>query len=222
MTIIKNSYKDVTMFISKIIIKNTDKSQPIKQAINKGFSLIELLIALLIITILSTASVSIYRSFHATNKVHDTAEQLFLVIQQGLYHSALRQQNMYLLPLHHQQGLLQIQEPKDSGKRENLYSGWLDGWSLFLLADNVLNNNWQSQINMDALVSSFHNPLKDDAIEITLLSSLNVQYLAFYPDGSMWPYGRFIVCHQTYPVRYEISFSQWGNLRKQRIDKSCD
>ena len=163
----------------------------------KGFSLIELMIVLSIISLLSTISI------YGVQQLIDQ-RQLDNAIG-GLSSSLINAQSNS-----RSTGFTTIVCPSQDSARCDNASSWSKGWITY----NDINQS-HTLDNTEPVIAVYIN--KVDNITINLAAPGDPQKIIFYRNTRLWPNGSFTVCHTQSHDGLKIIMAQSGRVRTASV-----
>ena len=164
----------------------------------KGFSLIELMIVLSIISVLSTISIYAVKKLIDKRQLSDAIGSLSssLINAQSNSRSS---------------GFATIICPSQNSKQCDTRSNWSYGWITY----NDLDES-HTLDNAEPIIAVKNNKIDD--IAFTFNAPGNPQKIIFYRNGRLWPNGSFIICHTRIHEGLKIIMTQSGRVRTAAID----
>lgn len=178
-----------------------------------GFTLIEILVVMAILAVLTTIAISSTFGFQSRMTVKNYRQQLEYVFVESINKSILTNQTLILRPLFQEFDIYNPDNIQGTGD-------WRKGLSVLWDVDGGFGND--TDYSQEDILQSITNDNYSDKLEITLKASFNKQYVRFQPDGSLWPSGRFIICHKNIDYREELIFSQAGTTRVEVFLQKCN
>ena len=163
----------------------------------KGFSLIELMLVILIISLLSTFSI----------------QRLFSIFnQRELDNATLALKSTLRFAQHHAQasGFRTIVCPSLKLEHCNNNMQWSTGWIVF--QDSNENNSLEAHETV-VLVKQ----IDSKKISLSVRAAGKGEKIIFYRNGRLWPNGHFALCHQHINEGIKLIFIQSGRFRNENI-----
>ena len=166
----------------------------------KGFTLIELMIVLSIISILS--SISIYG-------IQQLIDQRQLSNAVDVLHSSLRTAQLNS----RSSGFTTVICPSQNSVRCDSSSNWSKGWITYIDADESYTLN-----DEESIIAVNNKKIED--VAFTFTAPGEPQKIILYSSGRLWPNGHFTICQIESHKGLKIIMAQSGRIRSAQIDKT--
>lgn len=168
----------------------------------KGFTLIEIMMVLSIISVLGTVSLYGVRQLIEQNYLHNTISLLSSSLTAAQSNSR-------------SSGFTTVICSSADSARCDKTSNWSNGWIIYTDV-----NDSHTLDNSEAVIYVV-NGINDD-VSIALKALGDPQKIIFYRDGRLWPNGSFSVCHAKFHRGQRIIMFQSGRIRTAEIsDFDC-
>ncbi len=166
----------------------------------KGFSLIELMIVLSIISILSTLSIYGVKQLIEERQLSNAIASLASSLR-------IAQSNS------RSSGFRTIVCPSENSLFCDPASNWSNGWITYSDIDesHTLNDH-------EPIIAVKRNSVDD--IKLRFSAPGDPQKIIFYRNGRMWPNGSFVICHTKRQEGVRIIMTQSGRIRRTGIVKT--